>query len=211
MILAIDGASSAMSVALADRSGTAVAASSWSTAQRQSAELLPHVLELLAGVGRSVGDVGAVAVGTGPGSFTGLRVAMALAKGLAVGRDCPIVGVPSLVAWLEQEPEADAAAARAGAGDAYLLARGEDEVMIVDRDRLAAVVAGRTLVVPVDVAEAFGLPGGRPPAAGPAIASLAASRLEEDPAGDEPHRLEPIYLRAPRGLSEVPEGAVRWL
>jgi tRNA threonylcarbamoyladenosine biosynthesis protein TsaB len=211
VILAIDGASAAMSVALADRNGTAVAASSWSTAQRQSAELLPRVLEVLSGAGRSVGDVGAVAVGTGPGSFTGLRVAMALAKGLAVGRDCLIVGVPSLVAWLEQEPEADAAAARAGAGDAYLLARGQDEVMIVDRDRLAAVVAGRTLVVPVDVAEAFDLPGGRPPAAGPAIASLAASRLEEDPAGDDLHRLEPIYLRAPRGLAEVPEGAVRWL
>ena len=47
-----------------------------------------------------------MAVGVGPGSFTGLRVGMGLAKGIALARHVPIVGVPSLVAWLVAEPEA---------------------------------------------------------------------------------------------------------
>lgn len=211
MILAIDGASSAMSVALAEPDGAPIAGVEWTSAQRQSAELLPHVLDLITGAGRSVGDVAAVAVGTGPGSFTGLRVAMALAKGLAVGRVCPIVGVPSLVAWLEQETEADAAVARAGAHEVFLLGRADGAVHVLDRDRLAAHVDGRTVVAPADVAEAFGLGPARPPAAGTAIARMAAARLHEEPDGDDLERLEPIYLRPPRGLADVPDGEVRWL
>lgn len=211
MILAIDGASSAMSIALAERDGTPIAEADWISAQRQSAELLPHVLDLLAGAHGDVHGVSAVAVGTGPGSFTGLRVAMALAKGLAIGRACPIVGVPSLVAWLEHEPGTDAAVARAGAHEVYVLARSDEDVSILHRDQLPARVAGQSLVAPADVAEAFGLGPTRSPAAGPAIARMAAAHLEAEPDGDDLQRLEPIYLRAPRGLAAVPEGEVRWL
>ena len=82
--------------------------------------------------------VSALAVGIGPGSFTGLRVGMSVAKGLAVALDRPIIGVPSLPAWLESEPDAAAAVARAGARDAYLLRRGAASPEIVDRDRWQA-------------------------------------------------------------------------
>ena len=111
MILAIDGASTDLSIALAAADGDPIAADAWTSAQRQSAELLPRVLDLLGSSDRSLQDLAAVAVGTGPGSFTGLRVAMALAKGLALALQRPIVGVPSLVAWLEHEPDAVAAVA----------------------------------------------------------------------------------------------------
>jgi len=211
VIIAIEGASTDLSIALrdADRSE---ATASWTSARRQSAELMPRLLELLATQRRSLAEARALAVGTGPGSFTGLRVAMALAKGLAMALDRPIVGVPSLVAWLASVPDADAAVARAGARDAYLLARGEDAVRIVDRDGLSALLSGRNIVAPRELAEAFALDNAAPPSsAAVAIAQLAAARLDEDGGGDDLRRLEPIYLRAPRGVSVEPAGEVRWL
>jgi tRNA threonylcarbamoyladenosine biosynthesis protein TsaB len=211
VILAIDGASTDLSVAIATADGTAVADVSWTSAQRQSAELLPRILDLLASADRRLSDLTAIAVGAGPGSFTGLRVAMALAKGLALALDRPIIGVPSLVAWLESAPDADAAVARAGAREAYLLPRGADGPVVVDRDELARRLADKRIVAPAEVAEGFGLADACSPSAGRAIARLAAERLAADPAGDDLSRLEPIYLRAPRGLAAAPDGEVRWL
>ena len=211
MIVAIEGASTDLSIALRDTED-AVASASWTSARRQSAELMPRLLELLAAQGRALDETRAVAVGTGPGSFTGLRVAMAIAKGLAVALDRPIVGVPSLVAWLASAPDADAVLARAGARDAYLLARDDDAIRIVDRDELSALLVGRSIVAPAELVEAFGLERATPPSrAAAAIARLAAERLERDEAGDDLRRLEPIYLRAPRGVSGEPDGEVKWL
>jgi len=211
VILAIDGASTDLSIALASADGDQIADESWMSAQRQSAELLPRVLELLRSSDRKLQELTALAVGTGPGSFTGLRVAMALAKGLALALQRPIVGVPSLLAWLEQEPEASAAVARAGAREAYVLTHGAEGPIIVERDQVAGRLAGRRIVAPRELVEAFELTDARPPAAGPALARLAAGRLAADPAGDDLRVMEPLYLRAPRGLAAAPEGQVRWL
>jgi len=209
MIIAIDGASTDLSVALAAPDGSSIDDDAWSTRFRQSGELLPRLLALLERDGRDFDDVSALAVGTGPGSFTGLRVAMALAKGLAFALGRPIIGVPSLVAWLAAEPDAVAALARAGARDAYLLERAETQIRVVDRDDVAA----RTEVVaaPAELAAVFELAGARSPRAASTIARLAAARLATQPGGDDLARLEPIYLRAPRGLTASPEGAVKWL
>lgn len=200
MIVAIDGASTDLSLALVTPAGDPVADVAWTSAQRQSAEVLPRLLELMDGAGRRFDAVTALAVGTGPGSFTGLRVAMALAKGLAAALDRPIVGVPSLVAWLGAEPDAHAALARTGAREAYLLARGQDGVRIVDRDALPSLLGSGPIVAPRELADAFGLAGARSPRAATTIARMAAGRLAASPAGDDRDRLEPIYLRAPRGL-----------
>lgn len=208
MIIAIDGASTDLSVAVAEPDGTLLGDVAWSSARRQSAELLPRLLALLEEVGRPLRDATAVAVGTGPGSFTGLRVAMALAKGLAVGLRIPIVGVPSLEAWLDAEPAAVAAVARAGAREAYLLERGKAEPSIVDRDALAAAAS---VVAAEEVATAFGLLDARRPHGAIAIAPRAAARIAADPAGDDLRTLEPIYLRAPRGVSAESGERVRWL
>jgi tRNA threonylcarbamoyl adenosine modification protein YeaZ len=164
---------------------------------------------LLAGAGRPLASATALAVGSGPGSFTGLRVAMAVAKGLAAGLSCPIVGVPSLHAWLEADPAAAAAVARAGARDAYVLARGTEGPRIVDRDELGSV--GRPLVAAAELAAAFGLEGAHAPRAAGAIARRAAERLAAEPGGDDLATLEPIYLRAPRGVSEESGERVAWL
>jgi tRNA threonylcarbamoyl adenosine modification protein YeaZ len=208
VIIAIDGASTDLSLALADDDGSAQVTDAWRSAQRQSAELLPRLLALLEGAGRSLRDASAVAVGTGPGSFTGLRVAMALAKGIAVGLSVPVVGVPSLQAWLDADPGAAAAMARAGAREAYLLVRGEAEPRIVDRDDLPA---SGPLVAPAELASAFGIADARGPRGAAAIARTVAHRLASVPAGDDVRTLEPIYLRAPRGVAAESRERVRWL
>jgi tRNA threonylcarbamoyladenosine biosynthesis protein TsaB len=210
VIIAIEAASTDLSVALAHRDGTLIADDGWTSAQRQSAELLPHLLELLGREGRSLGETTAVAVGIGPGSFTGLRVALALGKGLALALDRPILGVPSLEAWLSGHPHASAALARAGAREAYLLARGEDSPRIVDHDAATALLGALRVVAPTELAQAVGLAAAESPRAARAVAALAAARLD---AGtfDDLRALEPLYVRAPRGLPAESEGEVTWL
>jgi len=209
VIIAIDAASTDLSVALAEPDGTVIAEDVWSSAQRQSAELLPRLLTLLAGAGRPLVAATALAVGTGPGSFTGLRVAMALAKGLAIGLTRPVVGVPSLRAWLDADPGATAALARAGARDAYLLLREADAPRIVDRDELISLA--RPVIAATELTAAFGLDESHPPRGAGAIARRAAERLAAEPSGDDVRTLEPIYLRAPRGVAAESSERVKWL
>jgi tRNA threonylcarbamoyl adenosine modification protein YeaZ len=210
VIIALDGTSTDLSVALAQRDGVLIGDDAWSSAQRQSSELLPRLLSLLERHGRPIGDATALAVGTGPGSFTGLRVAMALAKGLAVALGRPIAGVRSLPAWLDAEPDAVAAVARAGASEAYVQLRDEPEPAIAGRDQLVGRIGDRLVVAPAELAEAFGLRTAVSPRAAAAMARTAAQRLAVDPGGDDLRRLEPRYLRAPRGVEAAGAEAVRW-
>jgi tRNA threonylcarbamoyl adenosine modification protein YeaZ len=199
MIIALESASSDPSLALASRDGALVASDAWAGEGRQASELMPHLLVLLARAGRDLREATALAVGVGPGSFTGLRVSMSLAKGLALGLGVPLVGVPSLAAWLASEPEAAAAVARAGAQDAFLLPRGESESRIVAAADLPSLVGRSRAVAPSELAAAFGLENAITPSrAAASIAAAAAARLREDPRGDDLDRLEPSYLRPPR-------------
>jgi tRNA threonylcarbamoyladenosine biosynthesis protein TsaB len=210
MIIALECASSDPSLALATPDGSAFAADGWVGEGRQASELLPRLLVLLARVGRDLRDTTALAIGVGPGSFTGLRVSMSLAKGIALALRVPVVGVPSLGAWLEAEPRAVAAIARAGAQDVYLLTRGEVEPRIVAASELEGEIGGSLVAASSELAAAFGLAGALPPreAAG-AVSRLGALRLGHDPRGDDLAALEPWYLRAPRGTTTV-EAVSRW-
>lgn len=64
--------------------------------------LVPTVTRLLESVGHGIGDVDAVVVGRGPGSFTGVRIGVAAAKGLAQGLGAPLYGVGTLDAVAER-------------------------------------------------------------------------------------------------------------
>jgi tRNA threonylcarbamoyl adenosine modification protein YeaZ len=204
VIIALESASSDPSLALAAQDGAAFAVDAWASEGRQASELLPRLLTLLQSAHREVGEATAIAVGAGPGSFTGLRVSMSLGKGIALALGVPLVGVPSLAAWLEGEPGAGAAVARAGAQDAFVLMRGEAEPRIVPAAELAAIAAGPPIVAPSELAAAFGLSGAVPPhAAAAAVARMAAARLATDPHGDDLEGLEPWYLRAPRGIGSA--------
>lgn len=211
MIVAIEAASGDLSVALAAPDGTPIADDAWPSAQRQSAELLPHLLALLARAGRSIDEATAVAVGIGPGSFTGLRVGLALGKGLAFALERPIVGVPSLEAWLAAHPDAAAAVARAGAREAYLLTQGEPSSRVVEAVTLASLLGDARVVAPGELAEAFGLSGAEAPRAAATVAQRAAASLAAAPDGDDLRTLEPLYVRPPRGLGPENEALVRWL
>lgn len=213
MIVALEAASADQSVALADAGGGLLAQSSWTAPRGQGGELLPRLLALLTDRHASLSDISAVAVGIGPGSFTGLRVALSLAKGLAMGLERPIVGVPSLEAWLVSVPDATAALARAGAAEVYALARdgGEQGPQVISFTALSAEARRMTMVAPGELAAALTLGHAAPPTgAAAAIAKLAAGRLAAGEP-DELAALEPVYLRPPRGLAEMTEGAVTWL
>jgi tRNA threonylcarbamoyl adenosine modification protein YeaZ len=209
MIVAIESASTDISLALARPDGSPVAHVGWTSDRRQGHETLPRLLGLLDEAGTSLAAVGAVAVGIGPGSFTGLRVGMSLGKGLSLALGVPIVGLPSLRAWLDAEPDSVAAIGRAGAREAYLLLRDEEAPRLVDRDGLPELAPRAPVVAPAELAEAFGLAGAVPPhRAAVALAAAAADRLASDGMGDDLARLEPRYLRAPRGLGQIPHAEV---
>jgi len=95
MLIAIDTATSYASLALHD--GFRVRAEhTWESPRRHTVELLPRLVAALEQLGLGTDHLSGVAVTRGPGSFTGLRVGLAVAKGLALAQGLPLVGVPTL-------------------------------------------------------------------------------------------------------------------
>lgn len=95
-ILAIDTTSGACSVALYDEG--AVCERFFKAERDHTQRLLPMVDEVLAEGETGLGQLDAIAVSRGPGSFTGLRIAISCAQGLAFAADKPVVPVSSLAA-----------------------------------------------------------------------------------------------------------------
>jgi tRNA threonylcarbamoyladenosine biosynthesis protein TsaB len=94
-LLALDTSTAWASVALYD--GRAVLAEeTWHAQRRHGDELFPTIERVLAGARTSLAEIDRVAVATGPGSFTGLRVAIAAAQGIARGTGSALVGVSTL-------------------------------------------------------------------------------------------------------------------
>lgn len=105
-VLAIETATSTQSVALLENDRLLADISYEAKAQRGGL-LLPAVDRLLKKAGLAAQDLDAVAVSVGPGSFTGLRVGLATAKGLALGAGATLVGVPTLEVLAEGYPVPD--------------------------------------------------------------------------------------------------------
>src|SRR4030042_498641 len=97
LLLALDTSTEKGSLALAE-DDRLLAESSLPSPGTYLQRLLPGVEELLQTAGRSLKEVGAIAVSQGPGNFTGLRIGLATAKGLAWALSCPLVPVPTLEA-----------------------------------------------------------------------------------------------------------------
>ena len=102
--LAFDTSTDVMSVAVTD--GTRVWQHTGPGGAKASTTLIPAILALLRDAGVSLGDLQAIAFGRGPGSFTGLRTACAVAQGLAFGANAgegvPVLPIDTLLAVAEE-------------------------------------------------------------------------------------------------------------
>jgi tRNA threonylcarbamoyl adenosine modification protein YeaZ len=215
-LLAIDTATTRVVVATGSPDGVVDGISTWEAGHRHGETLLP-------GIGRFLGEqnvrrsrlVGIV-VGTGPGAFTGLRVGMATAKGLAHGLGIPLVGISTAEAFV--------AAATADGSDptriVLLVPAGPSDRTVVRAGTSPALLPGGTDpdLEPGDVLVAIDLPDRAPEDAlargeaarrglGEALLGLGARRLADG--RDELATLVPEYVTLPRGV-RVTAGSVTW-
>ena len=98
-LLAIDTSTEQIGLALTD--GERMIELSLPGGRQQTTSMLPLIDWLISKQELSIADIQVVAVAIGPGSFTGLRVGLSIAKGLALAQDAKVVGIPTLdiVAW----------------------------------------------------------------------------------------------------------------
>lgn len=96
-ILALETSAKAVSAAVTE-DGKVLASGYQDTGLTHSRTLMPIVEGILKNTGLTMADIGAVAVAAGPGSFTGIRIGVSAAKGLAFAADKPAIGVSTLAA-----------------------------------------------------------------------------------------------------------------
>ena len=128
MILALDTSTTACTAALLERDGTIVASRDEVIGRGHAERLVPMIKEMLDGHVPSK-----ILVGVGPGSFTGLRVGIAAAHGMAIGWSVPLTGMNSLALLAASAPRGEGRIAAAMAGG-----HGELFVQMFDRKKLTA-------------------------------------------------------------------------
>ena len=163
----------------------------------QAERLMPMLEEMLADAGVAWNDLGALGVGTGPGNFTGVRIAVAAARGLSLGLGVPAIGVTvfEAMAWGH---DAALVARDARLGQVYLQAFGPAAFgpLLQPLDAAVPPLPPGTPVIGDFAEDLAGRLGGlatlpRLPLA-ESIARVALSRL-----GQDNPRPAPLYLRAP--------------
>lgn len=182
--------------------GTVLAERTEPMTRGQAERLLPLAAALLAETGVSWRDLAAIGVGTGPGNFTGTRVAVAAARGLALGLRIPAVGVSATeaAAWDVPRPcravvplRGDAVAwqdfAAGGAGGVSNRGKGDVTVSAPSDDTDAAAGPRGGL--------RDALPPGPPPLVPrwPVAVAIALAAASAARTGSTPPRPAPVYLR----------------
>ncbi|HEY5458732.1 MAG TPA: tRNA (adenosine(37)-N6)-threonylcarbamoyltransferase complex dimerization subunit type 1 TsaB [Sphingomicrobium sp.] len=128
MILALDTSTAACTAALLERDGTIIASRDELIGRGHAERLVPMIEEMLDGHVPSK-----ILVGVGPGSFTGLRVGIAAAHGMAIGWSVPLTGMNSLALLAASAPPGEGKVAAAMAGG-----HGELFVQTFNRKKLTA-------------------------------------------------------------------------
>ena len=237
VVLAIDTATRRAALAAGTETGELLAERSWDCGFRHGQELLAALDRLLARSDVDLGRVGAVVVGTGPGTFTGLRVGIATAKALAHGLGCRIVGIPSTLALAVAAGRLEGFEAAgtgtemtlimpAGPHDRYVARyrwSGEgvepEEVsgprLIAEADVPGAIAAAGRLIVATDLAvggsiEARSVEIGRcaQDGLGASLLRLGCGRLARGEL-DDLAGLVPAYITLPRGIARE-SGEIAW-
>jgi tRNA threonylcarbamoyladenosine biosynthesis protein TsaB len=226
MLLALDTSTSVASLALAlpattESDARLVAELTWQVGQRHSVELLERIEWLLASSRFTMADLTGIAVALGPGSFNGVRVALATAKSLAFARGLPLYGIPTLdvIAWGHSASGGTVCALlEAGRGQVYAAcydATKADAATWTPRDGYTVLTAGdlaaqiqgsvfccgemssatrATLAAALGVRARFAPPTDTRRAGW--LAELALARADHQ-RYDDPIALEPLYLRRP--------------
>jgi tRNA threonylcarbamoyladenosine biosynthesis protein TsaB len=216
VVLAFDCAVSGLGVALV-RDG-ATLASLREEGREQAARLLPAIAAAMEQADVERRALSMVAVTTGPGSFTGVRVGLAAARGLAMALGIPLAGIATTAVLLAQagvQERLVLAALDSHLGDWFCAIRaGEEAPFLASTDDLARRLAGRSCLVvgPEAAALAPLLPNAEAMVALPDPVALARLALEGGVEGWQMrNRTEglprPLYLR---GVNiTLPDGARR--
>lgn len=133
LVLALDTSTHQASIALCTEE-TLPGEYTWDIGNNHSVELLQHVQEIVAACGKTLPEIDALAVATGPGSFNGTRVAVAAAKAFAFALGKPIVGVSTLdvIAAQQQWNGPICAVLEAGRSEVYAACYLNERVYDVD-------------------------------------------------------------------------------
>jgi tRNA threonylcarbamoyladenosine biosynthesis protein TsaB len=215
LLIAIDTATHFAGLALYD--GDVIRSEAyWRSNRNHSVELMPQLVRMLGQQQVSASDIAAVAVAVGPGSFTGLRIGLSVAKGLAMTCGIPLLGVPTLdvLAFQHAEQRRPIWAVIQAGRSRLCVARYErrrgrwrqhGEIQLATLDGLVDLIAGRCLVCGElsrsDVAHiaarteqdvTFAIPSQsmRRPAC---LAELAWRRFEQGDS-DDVATLSPVYI-----------------
>ena len=172
--------------------GTVIARRHEEMVRGQAERLFPllHAMMEEAGVGWR--DLDALAVGTGPGNFTGLRVAVAAARGLALSTGLPAFGVDGFATRAEGTvgPALTCIAAPRGAVHARRMGPGlDDAVETATPDQAREIARTESLVL---IGEALGAPP-----AYPLAEAIGRAAHRRHAAGEVPARPAPFYVRPP--------------
>jgi tRNA threonylcarbamoyl adenosine modification protein YeaZ len=195
MLLAFDTSTAACTAALFDGSGTCIASADEVIGRGHAERLVPMIAELMDG--RSASEI---VVGVGPGSFTGIRVAIAAAHGLAIGWGAKLSGMSSLALLAAGAADSGEVAAAVIGGHGELFVQQFDAATLTPRSDVrnaVPAVAAELIDAPVVVgsgaqqlvdARAWGEARERLPSAANAL--LAPEILRSLPP-------KPVYARAP--------------
>jgi tRNA threonylcarbamoyladenosine biosynthesis protein TsaB len=228
-VLGIDTSAAACSAALW-RGGAVVAHERAAMARGHAEALMPMIERVMRGAAYESLD--AVAVTAGPGAFTGLRIGLATARGIALAAGIPAIGVPAFAAIAAAVPDADlrgralAVAIDTKRGDVYL--QGFDQARralgpgrVAGTGEIAALLPPGPLFVAGDGAEIVAAAlaedvrdvawqRDRAPPDAAAVAALGAELLEAARRAGAPlPPPEPLYLRAPEATPLALQGKPR--
>jgi hypothetical protein len=211
-ILAIDTATTQVVIATGSPTGEADGISTWAAGYRHGETLLPSIGRFLGEQNIRRSRLIGIVVGTGPGAFTGLRVGLATAKGMAHGLGIPLAGVSTGEALLAASGvERPVLLLPAGPSDRLVLRPGASAVPLPAGEE-PDVREGETLVAldldgraPADALQRGEVARSR---LGHELIRLGAERLRQVDA-NELETLVPDYVTLPRGVRAA-DGSVAW-